>query len=173
MSYSKLQFNIQKFINNTFEATEIIDNLWLGSLTSSCNREALQERNIETIVSTVLGATAMYPFDFKYERAKLRDVEDENIIDEINRLLPIIRKEIVNKRGILCHCHAGRSRSATIVAAYLVKYHNMSVDEALVYIKDKRTQVDPNPGYVKQLYEYEKQVQEEKEYVNEGDKKIK
>lgn len=160
-AYSKFKCNIQKYLDNTFEATQIIDNLWLGSLKSSCNKESLLERNIETIVSAILGASAMYPFDFKYERAKLRDVDDEDIIKEIEKLLPIIRKELVNNRGVLCHCHAGRSRSATIVAAYLIKYNSMSVEEALDYIKERRSQVSPNSGYIEQLKAYEIKVNAE------------
>lgn len=172
-AYSKVKFNIQKHINDTFEATQIIDNLWLGSLESSCNRDALQEKNIETVISAVLGASAMYPFDFRYERAKLKDVEDENILDEFDKLLPIIRKELVNNRGVLCHCHAGRSRSASIVAAYLIKYNGMSTDEALNYIKARRTQVDPNAGYIQQLRQFEDKVKLEKNYEISDDKKIK
>ena len=171
-AYSKIKCNIQRYVDDTFEATQILDNLWLGSLRSSCNREALQERNIETIISAMLGASAIYPFDFKYERAKLRDVEDEDITGEFDNLLPVIRKELVNNRAILCHCVAGRSRSATIIAAYLIKYHGMTADEALAYIKEKRTQVDPNPGYMRQLKEFEIKVRSETEYAIDDDKKV-
>lgn len=157
-TYSKIMCNIQMYRENIFEATRIVDNLWLGSLESSCNREALQERNIETIISAILGASAMFPFDFKYERAKLRDVEDEDIKEEFEKLLPVIRKELVNNRGVLCHCHAGRSRSASIVAAYLIKYHHMTCEEAINYIRERRTQIDPNPGYIEQLKEFEMEV---------------
>ena len=154
--YSKFKFNIQRYIDDTFEADEIIENLWLGSIKSACNREALEERKIETIVSAVLGASAIFPFDFKYERAKLRDIENEDILSEIQRLVPIIHEDLEKGKGVLCHCFCGVSRSATLVAAYLIKYKNMSVKEALNFIKSKRKQVDPNEGYIKQLNEYSK-----------------
>lgn len=153
--YSKCKTNLQRYIDATFEANQIIDNLWLGALKSSCNREALKERNIETIVSAILGASAIFPFDFNYERAKLRDVEYEDIKCEFERLLPEIHKDIINKRGVLVHCVEGRSRSVAIVAAYLIKYKRMTTDQSLAFIKEKRTQIDPNPGYIKQLREYE------------------
>ena len=164
---------MQRYLDDTFEATQIIDNLWLGSLRSSANREALQDRNIDTIVSAVLGASALYPFDFRYERAKLRDVEDENIIKEFDKLLPIIRTELLNNRGVLCHCHEGKSRSTSIVAAYLIRYNGMSSKEALEYIKSKRTQIDPNNGYINQLIKYEKIVLENSEYYVDDEKKEK
>lgn len=156
--YSRIRCGIQKYINNTFEATKIVDNLWLGSLASASNLEALQERNIKTVVNTILGGVAMYPFDINYERVKLRDVEDEDIIAAIEKLVPIIHEKLQAGEGILTHCVQGRSRSATIVAAYLIRYHHMTAEEAVAFIKDKRTQVEPNPGYIRQLHEYEQKV---------------
>ncbi len=170
-AYSKIKSNIQRYLGDTFEANQIVDNLWLGSLESSCNRQALQERGIETVICAILGASAMFPFDFKYERAKLRDVEDENIIDEFDKLLPIIHTELLNNRAVICHCIAGRSRSASIVAAYLIRYHNMTTEDSLKFIKNKRTQINPNPGYVKQLKIYEERVRDGQNYSVEQDKK--
>jgi len=161
-SYAKLKSSLQKYIDDTFESSQIIENLWIGSISSSCNRDMLHKYKIETIISAFLGSTASFPFDFHYERAKLRDVEDENIIDDIKRLLPIIHNELMNGRGVLCHCMQGKSRSVSIVAAYLIKYRNMTTNEAIEFIKSKRTQIDPNPGYMIQLIQFEKEIKEKK-----------
>jgi predicted protein tyrosine phosphatase len=163
--YSKVRSGVQKYLDDTFEANEIIDNLWLGSISSSCNREALHEHNIQTVISAILGSTAAYPFDFNYERSKLRDVEDEDIITEFYRLLPIIHTELINHRAVLVHCVYGKSRSTSIVAAYLIYYKKMTAEQALEFIKKKRTQIDPNPGYIRQLKQFEeenKQILEKK-----------
>jgi dual specificity phosphatase 12 len=156
--YSKFRSGVQRYLDDTFESTKIVDNLWLGAISSSCNKEALHQYGIEMVISAVLGGKAQYPFDFNYERSKLRDTEDENIIKEFERLLPIIHTEIINKRGVLVHCYYGRSRSASIVAAYLIFYHHMTTDEALDFIRSKRSQIDPNPGYIQQLRQFEEQV---------------
>jgi len=161
--YSKCKTNLQRYIDNSFEANQIIENLWLGALQSSCNREALKERNIETIVSAILGASAVFPFDFNYERAKLRDVEYEDILGDLDRLLPEIHKNLIQKKGVLVHCHHGKSRSVSIVAAYLIKYKHMSAGEALKFIKEKRSQIDPNPSYISQLHTFELKVKQERQ----------
>ncbi len=122
----------------------------------------LHKYKIETIISAILGSTASYPFDFNYERAKLRDVEDEDIISDFNRLTPIIHIELIKGRGVLCHCMHGKSRSVSIIAAYLIKYRNMTTDEAIEFIRNKRSQIDPNPGYIQQLKKFEEQVRKEK-----------
>jgi hypothetical protein len=161
--YSKIKTSLQQYIDTTFEASNIIENLWLGSITSSCNREELHENGIEMIISAILGSTAAYPYDFNYERAKLRDVEDEDIITDFYRLLPIIHAELMQKRGVLVHCHYGRSRSASFCIAYLIKYHNMTAEDALAFVKSKRAQVSPNPGYLRQLKQFENEIQGERD----------
>ena len=160
--YSKVKSSLQKYLDTTFEATQIIDNLWLGAISSACNREELHKNNIDTIISAFLGSTANYPYDFNYQRSKLRDIENEDILTEFRRLVPIIHQDLTNGKGILCHCHHGKSRSASIVAAYLIKYNEMTTEEALKFIKSKRSQVSPNQGYITQLELFEKEVLREK-----------
>ena len=149
--YAKTLYNAQRYVNDVFEANQIIDNLWLGGISSVCNRDSLQERNISLIITAVLGSSAIFPYDFKHSRAKLKDIEEEDILPEIERLVPEIHKELLENKGVLVSCVKGRSRSCTIVAGYLMKYHNMTADEAIAFIKAKRSQIDPNPSYINSL----------------------
>ena len=55
------------------------------------------------------------------------------------------------------YSHAGISRSSTIILSYLIKYKKMKFDDALNLIREKREKINPNPGFVKQLREYEKE----------------
>merc|ERR1719203_1877528 len=48
--------------------------------------------------------------------------------------------------AVLVHCHAGRSRSASIVLAYLMRHHSMALAQARKHIEQKRW-VSPNPGF--------------------------
>lgn len=153
--YAKALYNTQKYRDDTFEASKICENLWLGGITSTCNHEALKDRNIELIITAVYGASAIYPFDFNYQSADLKDIEDEELLPEIERLLPIIDYELRQQRGVLVSCVMGRSRSASIITAYLMKYKNMTLDQALNYVRERRSQIDPNPSYLSQLREFE------------------
>jgi len=170
--YAKTIFALQPYRDDTFEASQIIENLWVGDIRSPCNKDSLKENNIEMIVSAVYGATAHHPFHFTYEKANLRDTEDENILDEIIRLLPEIRHQILQNKGVLIHCIKGASRSATIAAAYLVKYHNMTTDDSLGFMKSKGSQIDPNPGYREQLKIFEEIVRKEKEELGRQKKEV-
>ncbi|XP_058245309.1 dual specificity protein phosphatase 26-like isoform X2 [Hemibagrus wyckioides] len=51
---------------------------------------------------------------------------------------------------ILVHCHVGVSRSATIVLAYLMLKHNMTLVEAVNTVKQGRG-IIPNRGFIRQL----------------------
>jgi protein-tyrosine phosphatase len=50
---------------------------------------------------------------------------------------------------IMVHCHEGRSRSPSVVAAYLVaKNQYNSIEEALDFLHSQRSVVNPEPGIV-------------------------
>jgi protein-tyrosine phosphatase len=49
--------------------------------------------------------------------------------------------------------------SVTIVVAYLMKKHGMSLDQALEHVKNRRAQAAPNSGFISQLKDLEKSLQ--------------
>lgn len=53
------------------------------------------------------------------------------------------------------HCYAGVSRSVATVVAYLMKKLGVSGADALAFVKGKRKQAYPNPGFLAQLQKYE------------------
>jgi protein-tyrosine phosphatase len=65
--------------------------------------------------------------------------------------------------NVLVHCMAGISRSVSFVIAYLMKFRGMKYDEALGFIRSRRSvvvsiliQANPNSGFVTQLKRYRK-----------------
>lgn len=63
------------------------------------------------------------------------------------------------KTNVLVHCYAGVSRSVTIVLAYLMKKCNWNLQKALGFVRSKRVVAKPNDGFMRQLQQYEKQLQ--------------
>lgn len=66
--------------------------------------------------------------------------------------------EYHQQRGVpvLVHCMAGMSRSATLLANYLMKKYNISAMTALDLMKKRRPIVRPNSGFIRQLVLQEK-----------------
>ena len=52
----------------------------------------------------------------------------------------------------------GRSRSATIVAAFLMHYNQWTADQALSHIQQARSVVHPNAGFMQMLKDFEARI---------------
>jgi len=48
---------------------------------------------------------------------------------------------------VLVHCFAGVSRSATIVIAYLMQEHGLTLTDALMHVRKQRYFINPNDGF--------------------------
>ncbi|KAJ5765291.1 hypothetical protein N7520_004850 [Penicillium odoratum] len=70
--------------------------------------------------------------------------------------LPVDDKQKTNyappcaPEGILIHCRYGKSRSATMVVAYLMRKFRLPRDDIMKYVEVKQ-HINPNPGFMRQL----------------------
>lgn len=55
----------------------------------------------------------------------------------------------------LVFCKNGRSRSAAVCTAYLMRHGGLSLDRAFQAVKSARPVAEPNPGFWAQLQKYE------------------
>ncbi|KAF1364236.1 phosphatases II [Lizonia empirigonia] len=58
--------------------------------------------------------------------------------------------------GVFIHCAMGKSRSATLVVAYLMWKYHLDPATALAQLCEGRPVCDPNPGFKEQLSVWEK-----------------
>ena len=59
-------------------------------------------------------------------------------IDAMDQAAEFIKTQIDDGKKVYVHCRGGVGRSATAIAAYLMKYENKSIDEVKKIIKDSR-----------------------------------
>ncbi|KIY66872.1 phosphatases II [Cylindrobasidium torrendii FP15055 ss-10] len=129
---------------------EILPGLWIGDLSSAKNVELLRENKIFSILSAMRGSI-MINQAFVKNQLLIDDEEDADIMVHFLPAITFIQTELDKGRGVLVHCHAGMSRSATIVAAYLMYTGGLTVEQSLAQIREKRPQIEPNPGFLLQL----------------------
>lgn len=154
--YNKIHSNLRYYniLSNDFDANEIIEGLYLGSLSAVYNYEHLKQNNITHIISIIPGFTPPYPNDFEYMIVNALDDEQTNLFNVFEKTNKFINKAYEENGKILVHCAVGRSRSATIVCAYIIDSFGMNVDYVLNVVKEKRNIVEPNSSFLKQLQEY-------------------
>jgi len=154
-------YSYTKYLNifeNKFEGSEIINGLYIGSIDSVYDIKTLKMLGITHVISILPGFIPPYPDDFKY--MVINAMDDENtelscIFDDTNKF---IDNAFENCGNILVHCMMGKSRSATIVASYLIHTFGMNVEEVLKLLKNKRDIIQPNKYFEQQLRKYKKML---------------
>ncbi|XP_031477874.1 dual specificity protein phosphatase 1-like isoform X1 [Nymphaea colorata] len=137
---------------------QIEPGLFLGSVGVAYNKDALKNFNITHILVVAKSLGSPYPDDFHYKKIEVLDTRDTNLEQYFDECFSFIDEAKAAGGGVLVHCFAGRSRSVTIVLAYLMKNRNMSLSEALGHVKSKRPQIAPNEGFILQLQNFEKSL---------------
>ncbi|KAI5124210.1 hypothetical protein M0805_005060 [Coniferiporia weirii] len=143
-------------------ASQVLPRLYLGDFNDASDESEL----IRLRVTHVLSVLETPPsFDFKSGHGTtlkklhlpMKDSFAANIHRHFDTSTSFIREALAEPDSVvLVHCLQGISRSATIVAAYLLaSLSNFnSADDVLRFLKEKRSVVFPNHGFVRQLNEY-------------------
>lgn len=76
-----------------------------------------------------------------------------------------IATNVASNRRTLLYCNHGRSRSITMILAYLIKHHRLPLPTAYALVRDKRQIALPNAGFWAQLMAYEL-YQQQQQYNN-------
>lgn len=153
--WNYLRTPIQPWLPSTFEANEIIPGLWLGNWASATHREELKSRGITHIMTAIYGSYATFPSDFTYKLVPLRDIPEQDMTNELlDETSDYIHEVLSSDNKILIHCSYGKSRSSSLVIAYLIKYHDYSFERARLFVKEKRELIEPNPGFQYRLKNY-------------------
>ncbi|KAG7464457.1 hypothetical protein MATL_G00165810 [Megalops atlanticus] len=93
-----------------------------------------------------------------YKRLPATDSSKQNLRQYFEEVFEFIEEAHQSGRGVLVHCQAGVSRSATIVIAYLMKHTLMTMTDAYKYVRSRRPIVAPNLNFMGQLLEFERDL---------------
>ncbi|EQC31458.1 hypothetical protein SDRG_11056 [Saprolegnia diclina VS20] len=151
---------LQKYVDTDNKLVEIQPHVYLGSIGAGANYEALVRLRISHIL--VVSETIVFPFKdkpegFVYERVAIADVPSASIEAHFAASNAFIERATSSGGNVLVHCFAGKSRSVTLILAYLVAHHGYSLDGALAHVRSLRPQAQPNQGFMRQLETYVEQ----------------
>ncbi|CAD8173745.1 unnamed protein product [Paramecium pentaurelia] len=132
--------------------------LYLGNIESAGNGKLLGHHDIGAILAVMSTKDYTYDAHIAHKFIRIDDADFVNLSKYFEEAIDFID---INRQqtNVLVHCHAGVSRSATIVIAYLMKTQNMSLEQAFKHVQNQRRIVNPNPGFMRQLKQYESKLQ--------------
>lgn len=83
---------------------------------------------------------------------------DQDLETPIKIALMAMRAGVAGGKRILVHCHAGISRSSSIVIGWIMMTRNLTFNQALMYVRRRHPSADPNVGFCLVLERIEDEI---------------
>jgi len=145
--------------------SEIVSNLYLSDRRSVLCSYCLSRHGLTSVLTIdieplvfqtcFLHRETLPSVTIKQEYVFALDVSSFNLLQHLQDTCEIINTWLDAKESIVVHCLEGQSRSVTVIAAYLMFTYNYDITKALEIIKDKKADIGPNEGFLKQLKLFE------------------
>lgn len=140
------EYSLFDYLGPIYKPTLIQDNIYVGSSFNAASLAIMQEFNFKYVINVTTNVPNYFA-DCGIEYLKI-PIKDNNI-DKIDKFLNEAYEKILEfqKKGdgnILIHCFVGASRSVSVAMYYMVKKHNMTLDEALAHLKKRRYLIHPS-----------------------------
>lgn len=147
--YQKLEY-IHKNLNHIMKhfsekkGTEtdvnfIMNKLWLGNWKSAYNYHFINAEQIRHIINVTANIPNRFRF-IKYTNLPITDIDAcyTDMLFILEKGADVIHHAMQTNQPVLVHCKRGHHRSASVIAFYLMKYHNMKLLDAIYIIKQCR-----------------------------------
>ena len=131
--------NYSDYKGSEADANLIMNQIWLGNLNTAQDFNFVTSKQIKAIINATTDVPNKFDFiDYTNYYIKDEDACKENLMYVMECGANIINSSVIDQKPILVHCKRGHHRSASIIAFYLMKYHNMSLIYAIYLIKTAR-----------------------------------
>ncbi|UJR09712.1 hypothetical protein I4U23_013941 [Adineta vaga] len=142
--------------------------LYLGGLKSLNDKDYLTRLNITHILSVVWiqPRSAYISSNIRHLFIKADDCTTFDMSLYFEQACQFIEDARQCDGRVLVHCACGVSRSSTLCCAYLIKYHSMSIEQALTHLRSRRHIIQPNAAFLRQLIHYNEKIDADKSTVN-------
>lgn len=132
---------------------KITEHLFLGNFRAA-EYDNLKKCDIPAVLC-LTNDSHVYPDDIHLYH--IDDISDELTassfdLKKLENAVGFIEQQIHQGHNVLVHCMAGSSRSPTAIIAYIIKHHNLTVNEACLFVRNKAQYI--NPTFMDLLDEY-------------------
>ncbi|KAF5902903.1 dual specificity phosphatase 28 [Clarias magur] len=138
---------------------KVTHSLFISNARSACNDELLQKEAVTLCINVSQQQPCPASDRISTLRVPAYDDPNEDLHSHFDRCADIILDEEARGGRTVVYCKNGRSRSATICIAYLMKHQCLSLTEAYEVVKSARSVAEPNQGFWAQLERYEQELQ--------------
>nr|XP_018674211.1 PREDICTED: dual specificity protein phosphatase PHS1-like isoform X1 [Musa acuminata subsp. malaccensis] len=140
----------------------VTNNLFIGGALTARSMYTLQYLGITHILCLCSNETgqseSQYPDLFQYKNFSIGDEEDTDISDIFEEASDFIDHVEQSGGKVLVHCFEGKSRSATVVLAYLMLRKGYTLSEAWNTLKKVHRRAQPNDGFAKILLDLDRRI---------------
>lgn len=164
LAHSALEFLSYHDISHPRKADQIQPGIYLGDLVDALNHQAIEDKKITHVLTIFSNCPELeLPSFVQHKVVAASDDPNDALLDHFQECWRFINNAVndlpskatphdYHTGKILIHCEQGISRSATVLAAYLMKEERLHSQEAINYIRRFRPIIDPNPGFKEQLH---------------------
>uniref|UniRef100_A0A8C4TIJ1 Dual specificity protein phosphatase n=1 Tax=Erpetoichthys calabaricus TaxID=27687 RepID=A0A8C4TIJ1_ERPCA len=149
-------------------ADEVWPDLFLGDMFLAHDRYSLWKMGITHVLNAAHGKMCckgshdFYGTTVDYYGVPADDLPNFDLSKYFYSASEFIHKAMTSSGAkLFVHCAVGVSRSASLVLAYLMIYHQFSLVDAIKKVKEHRW-IFPNRGFLKQLQTLDMKLQEER-----------
>ncbi|KDR82613.1 hypothetical protein GALMADRAFT_238018 [Galerina marginata CBS 339.88] len=142
------------------ECQEILPGLLLGPFVASKSLDTLLSLGVTHIVcirdaKEAFSVRPRFPERFKYMTLDVEDNEEQNLIRLFPAAKNFIDQAITQGGRVLVHCNGGISLSPAFVVMFVMQHYQLSWEDALHLVQNRRYCISPNGGFLTQIKEYE------------------
>jgi len=144
------------------EIGTVLPGLHIGSQDALVDLIKLKEKGITHVLNVATPEIKQhFPEELIYKEVEILDLPETGILPYFASCFEFIDSALEDNKSVIVHCNQGVSRSATVIIGYLIKKGH-SYDVAYKMVKEARSKIRPNDGFIEQLKRYEISLREEK-----------
>ncbi|NXY81271.1 DUS28 phosphatase, partial [Alcedo cyanopectus] len=140
------------------QLSKVTPSLLIGNAKAACDRELLAREGITFCVNV----SRQQPFpglrQLRGIRIPVYDDPAEDLYRYLEQSSAAIEEAVRSGGKCLVYCKNGRSRSAAVCTAYLMRHRQLPLRDAFEAVKKARPVAEPNAGFWSQLQRYEEEL---------------